>query len=129
MNFIYGLIIGIVIMYVLNEIKKNCILTTSDSKFKEIIQILTRQAARWSTAAKQDKSPLVAVLHANYGVGYLGALKEIATIEQINAATGIDIIRFEKEIKETQDYATRLAVNTCTEFGPERSYLTQIGGE
>ena len=40
------------------------------------VDILVRQASRWSVAAQQDKSPMIALLHANYGVGYLWALQE-----------------------------------------------------
>jgi hypothetical protein len=129
MKFIHGLIFGIVIMYILNEIKKKCILSTSKSELVTIIQILSRQAARWSTAAEQDESPLVAVLHANYGAGYLWALKDIANTEQINAATGIDMLKFEREIVSAQDNATKRMVKLCPDFGPKRTYLTQIGGE
>ena len=57
-----------------------------DPSHVENIQKLTRQAARWSTAAAQDDSPLIAVLHANYGAGYLWALKDIATAKQIKNA-------------------------------------------
>src|SRR5207237_6958 len=48
----------------------------SDTVLKEKVQILTRQAARWSTAASQDNNPLIAVLHANYGAGYLWAIHD-----------------------------------------------------
>ena len=55
----------------------------------EEIKTLVRQAARWSSAAKQDKNPMIAVLHSNYGAGFLWALKDIATQDQIEKATGI----------------------------------------
>ena len=59
-----------------------------------IINILTRQTARWSSASNQDKSPLVAVLHANYGMGYLMALKDIATPQQIKSVSNINMQKF-----------------------------------
>ena len=49
---------------------------------KKNIEKLVRQSARWSTATKQDKNPLIAVLHANYCAGYLWALKEIVSNEE-----------------------------------------------
>ena len=89
MKFIHGLILGILIMYFLNELKNKCLLGFSNNDILvSIIKVLTRQAARWSTAAKQDKNSMVAVLHANYGAGYLWALKDIASSEQIKSATG-----------------------------------------
>lgn len=130
MKFIHGLVIGIVIMYFLNELKNKCLLGFSNNDILvSIIKVLTRQAARWSTAAKQDKNSMVAVLHANYGAGYLWALKDIASSEQIKSATGINLLNFEREIVSTQDMATKKMIKLCPDFAPEKSYLTEIAGE
>ena len=130
MKFVYGLVLGILLMFILNQVKKICLLGYSDdSILKEIIKILTRQSARWATAAKQDENSLIAVLHANYGAGYLWALKDIATPDQIKYATGIDINEFQKEIVSTQDKVTRRMAKLCPDYAPEPSYLTKIGGE
>ena len=130
MKFIHGLILGIVIMYILNEVKHQCLLGLSENKIlKTIILVLTRQAARWSTAAKQDENSMIAVLHANYGAGYLWALKDIASSEQIKAATGIDLLKFEREIVSTQDMATKKMAKLCPKYAPKSTYLTKIGGE
>tara|TARA_B100000686_G_C16544683_1_gene839249 strand:+ start:382 stop:753 length:372 start_codon:yes stop_codon:yes gene_type:complete len=93
------------------------------------IKILTRQAARWSTASKQDENAMIAVLHANYGAGYLWALKDIATASQIREITGIDIVKFEKEIIEIQDNATKKMIKLCPDYAPDKNYLTTIAGE
>ena len=70
-QLIKGVFIGfcgsLIAYYILNL--TNCF--GSRSTHVENIQKLTRQAARWSTAAAQDESPLIAVLHANYAAGYL----------------------------------------------------------
>ena len=94
-----------------------------------VINKLVRQSARWATAAKQDKNSLIAVLHANYGAGYLWALKDIAKTDDIEEATGIDILKFEEEIINTQDTATKYMAKLCPEYAPEPSYLTKIAGE
>tara|TARA_B100001123_G_C14962947_1_gene888429 strand:- start:9 stop:389 length:381 start_codon:yes stop_codon:yes gene_type:complete len=96
---------------------------------QEKIKTLVRQASRWSTAAKQDNNSMIAVLHANYGAGYLWALKDIATDTQIEKATGIDIVKFEKEIVAIQDEATMKMAKLCPDYAPESSYLTKLGGE
>lgn len=118
------LLLGIILI-VLLILHKN----TQKMDLDESIRILARQAARWSTAAKQDKSVMIAVLHANYGAGYLWALKDIATSQQIKEATGIELEKFEKEIVKTQDIATKKMIKLCPEYGPPPSYLTKIGGE
>ena len=61
-------------------------------KFDNIIKIMVRSCARWAVASLQDKSPLIAVLHANYAAGYLWALQDCFTDEEIINATGIDVI-------------------------------------
>jgi len=72
---------------------------------------------------------MISVLHANYGTGYLWALKDIATDSQIESATGIDVKKFEREIVKTQDESTMKMAKLCPEYAPERTYLTILGGE
>lgn len=126
-----GIIIGIIASTLLQHIpslikKWKC--GATDSK-KDIIRTLLRQSARWSTAAAQDENPMIAVLHANYGAGYLYALKDIATPEEIVNATGVDISKYKKAIVDAQDMATVSAIKACPSFGPEPTYLTSLGGE
>ena len=129
-TFLYGLIFGIVLMYSLLELRNICTIGMGNNALmNQVIQKLSRQAARWSTAAKQDHSPLIAVLHANYGAGYTWALQDIATPQQIKIATGIDWGKFTKEIVTVQDEATLNMVRVCPKFAPEKTYLASIGGE
>ena len=126
--FIFGLLFGFAVMFFFNELKNKCILGI-DTQLKKNIQKLIRQASRWSTAAAQDDNTMIALLHANYGAGYLWALRDIASSEQIKAATNIDILQFEKEITSTQDKITRDMIKKCPDFGPNPTYLTTLGGE
>ena len=84
-KLIYGIILGMILMYIFikNNKKKN----NTEKQIEFAAKKLVRQAARWSTAAKQDNNSMIAVLHANYGAGYLWALKDIIntnTIEKKN---------------------------------------------
>ena len=93
------------------------------------IKVMVRQASRWSTAADQDESPMIAVLHANYGAGYLWALKDIAKDEQIEEVTGINIKKFTYEITQAQHRATKKMAKLCPKYAPKETYLTRLGGE
>ena len=95
------------------------------------INKLTRQTARWATAAQQDQSPLIALLHANYATGYLGALKDIATTRQINSASGIDVKKFEEHILNVQNSVTQKVLKECPDFAGKGVdlYLSSIAGE
>lgn len=97
---------------------------------KANIEKLVRQSARFATAAQQDESPLVAVLHANYSAGYLWALKSIATPKQIHNASGVDMKKFEEHITNVQDMVTKKMLKKCPEFaGDVDLYLATIGAE
>jgi hypothetical protein len=94
------------------------------------IEKLVRQSARYATAAQQDASPVIAVLHANYAAAYLYALKDIATESQIHNATGIDVKKFKERVTNVQDMVTRKTSEKCPEFvGEVDIYLAQVGGE
>ena len=127
MKLIYGIILGMILMYVLinNNKKKN----NTDKQIEFAAKKLVRQAARWSTAAKQDKNSMIAVLHANYGAGYLWALKDIIKTDVIEKKTGIDMMKFESEIVKIQDEATQNMAKLCPKYAPEPSYLTNLAGE
>lgn len=94
------------------------------------IEKLVRQSARYATAAQQDKSPVVAILHANYAAAYLYALKDIATETQIHNATGINVKKFKEHVINVQDMVTKKTTESCPEFAGEVDiYLAEIGGE
>lgn len=94
------------------------------------ISKIMRQSARYATAAQQDESPIVAVLHANYAAGYLWALKDIATPREIHQSTGVDLKKFEEHIVNIQDMVSKKVVKKCPEFSGEVDlYLATISGE
>ena len=120
-------LIFLIVLFLLLIIQKD---TEKDNKnLDEEIKTLVRQAARWSSAAKQDENPMIAVLHSNYGAGFLWALKDIATQEQIEKATGIELLKFEKEITSAQDGAIKKMVMACPDFQPDKSFLSALAGE
>lgn len=94
------------------------------------IQILLRHSARYSAAAEQDESPLIQLLHANYGAGYLWALKDLATDQEILDSTGVKIHEYTKMIIDIQDKATRRVSKLCPEFmGKVDIKLLKLAGD
>lgn len=75
----------------------------------ENIRILGRQTLRWATAAYQDENPMIAVLHANYGVAYLSALKDIAREDEIESVLDVNMREIKKWVYNAQDSSTRIA--------------------
>ena len=94
------------------------ILTLNSSTPQDPLKILYRQAARYAVAASQDEQPVIAVLHSNYAMGYLLAIKDLATAEEFKRATGKDLLNFEQELARIQDRATLKLVGACPGLVP-----------
>ncbi len=94
------------------------------------IKSLIRQATRWSNASLQDKSPLVATLHANYGVGYISAVQDLYNADDVKKVTGEDFNFVKNKILAVQDSATKKMVKVCPKYA---QYLDKdlaiLGGE
>jgi len=90
------------------------------------IKTLARQTARWSMAAVQDRQPLIALLHANYGNGYLMALNDIARpteVERVLRASypGFRYDEFDRAVHRIQDVAAGRALKACPDlYTPEK---------
>jgi hypothetical protein len=114
------------------ELNNNIINKIINDYRSNIISRILRGSARWSIASKQDKSPLISVLHGNYGAAYLWALKEVFNDNEISFAIGnnFDIIDFQKRVTDIQDFATKRMVSLCKEYasGIEDKILSTIAG-
>jgi hypothetical protein len=82
------------------------------------IRILYRQTARYAVASLQDESPVVKSLHANYAMGYLMALKDLATTGEFARATRDNLLTFERKIASIQDASTVNLVGDCPDLIP-----------
>lgn len=106
---------------------------SSNSDKERIIKTLYRQCARWSTASTQDTNPLVANLHANYAAGYLWALEDLYSANDISAVIGKDHKIFRSEIQKNQDITTRKISSACPNFSKLNNdtskLIAEIAGE
>ena len=102
------LVVGVIIIYGSSE----------NGTMNRVVSILYRQCARWAVAAEQDKSDMIAVLHANYAAGYLWAIKDIVDTNNFKQITGQDFLEFEKKIVKIQDNATYRLVSKCRSVVP-----------
>ena len=93
-----------------------------------IIRTLLRHAGRWGLAAEQDEEPLVRALHANYAMGYILALREIASDAEVLALTGVDPYVVFIEILTIQDAATAGVVMACPDLMPASPMAQLVRG-
>lgn len=105
----------------------------TDNDKERVIKTLYRQCARWSSASVQDTNPLVANLHANYAAGYLWALEDLYTANDISAIIGKDHKVFRSEIQKNQDITTRKIASACPNFAKlnddASKLVAEIAGE
>jgi hypothetical protein len=93
------------------------------------IKKLVQKTAKWATIAQQDASPVNSLLHANYAAGYLWALKDLASDNEIHRVTGIDVKKFEEHVTNMQEMVTKRVIKRCPEFEGEIDlYLSTIAG-
>jgi len=102
---------------------------SSNSNTNEGIKKLFHQMARWSTASTQDKNPVVAVLHANYGVGYMMAMKDLYSDEEMERLLDVKHIRsIFDEVQRVQNKATLELGHHCLDIYPQTG-LAKYGSE
>ena len=92
------------------------------------IKMLIRQAARWTTAAQQDQNELIAMLHANYGMAYMTAARQIASDMEIASVAGVDANAMEKIIADTQDWALRRFAAHVPQLVPDTPLMQVYAG-
>lgn len=119
---IFYIILILIILLLLYNNKNN-------NKYINSIKTLTRQCARWAVAAQQDKNIIIATLHSNYATGYLWALNDIATADDIYKYTGVDYLKLKKEVTKIQDDITVNLHKLCPKYSPKKSFLMKIAKE
>ena len=134
MKLLYLLVLIVIIViylvfnkkYNISKRRKEC----NCRREREIAQKLVRQTARWSLAAVQDENPAIAVLHANYGAGYLWAIKDNFTPEEVREYTDIDFMELENDVVGIQDNSNRKLFASCSTLIPgEYKGLLKAAGE
>lgn len=89
-------------------------LNTSTNKDSRPIKTILRGSSRYALASLQDKSPMIALLHANYGAGYFWAMRDAYKTTDIENI--VDVLEYEKRITEIQDQATKDVMKVCPQF-------------
>lgn len=94
------------------------------------INALSRQMYRWYIASTQDNEVIIKNLHSNYAMGYLSALRNIATDDEIYNVTNLDMKKIALAISKQQDVVLIEFASICPALIPDddvyRDYLTQF---
>lgn len=128
MNYIWFIPVLIIVLVIVCVLRYHY--TTTANRDASNMKTLVRQSARWSNASLQDSSPIVSLLHANYGAGYLWALQDLYTANEIEASTGTNFNQLKDKIIKAQDSATRKVALACPQFNKYLDMeLARLGGE
>lgn len=111
-------IVGIIIILLLIAIWTWWTGRVPDDKLMQINRLI-RQTYRWYIAAAQDTNPVIKMLHSNYAVGYLDALRLLASDEEILGATGMNIRDVQKNILKMQDASLLEVYKACPAILPK----------
>ncbi len=91
------------------------------------VRKMVQQCAKWATVAQQDASLLTGMTHANYAMGYLLSLKEMASPKEIHRQTGVDFKKFEEHINNVQEMLNQRALKAYPTINGETDlYLSSI---
>ena len=90
----------------------------SNEKRKHV-NALIRQMYRWYIAATQDQNAIIKILHANYAVGYYDALHNIASEEEINKITGLNMQKVGEAVIKQQDDSIIMIAKQCPDVVPK----------
>ena len=64
---------------------------------------MLRSIERYHYASTQDVNPVVAARHNGYAVALVDSLRDLASDEQVKAATGTDVRKLRQDILKVQD--------------------------
>ena len=118
------LVLLLVIVFLLHL--RECNTKNPSEKFESAVKTLIIQASRWSIASEQDQNAFIANLHANYGVGYVSALRQVASDAEIKKIANIDAMKFEKDIINTQRRAAQKLMKDCPKIIPKNINLALL---
>lgn len=90
---------------------------------------LIRQTARWATAADQDTNAYIANLHATYAVGYLMALREIYSDDEISRLSHVNVRKLDTQITQIMDNSIKKLIDICPEGQPKNKFLAFLSKE
>jgi hypothetical protein len=93
----------------------------------EKIKNIVKESALLSISSLDNKeNPINALKSANYSFGYLSALREIYSDEQIQSATNIDIDKYKDELLKIQAQSVSNITTRCSKLANDKEYLLKV---
>jgi|SRR6056300_717723 hypothetical protein len=115
-------------LYLLVVLCTACMVSQNTKRGRaKTVDTLMKRSAKYATMAQQDGSPMHGVVHANHAMAYLNAAGDIASPQEIQDATGIDLKVFRERVLAVQHEVTQKTIEKCPQFkGDVDLYLSSI---
>lgn len=105
--------------------KETAVVATSSDALST--RALIKEAAQWSTIAQQDSNPLLALMHATYGMAYLNVARRLHTDRDIEAASNLRVEEFSATLQSNQQTAVQKLLTLCPMSTPAGIASLQTG--
>ncbi len=95
--------------------------------FLRKVKSMVEQATRWHVMARQDTNPLLQLIHSNNALAYAHAVRSIASEQDIEKITGIDINELIYFLEECQSVTVKNVGQQCPNMRIDGSYAVASG--
>lgn len=89
--------------------------------------VLLQAAERWSTEARQDGNPVIALMHACYAKAFASALRRVLSDDQIQRAHGVSMVQFEQKLTGIEEKALANIRSAAPDLLPEGASAVRVG--
>ena len=120
---ILAVVVGLALLSKWTDNTKN----TYPSKFLHQFRNLIEQATRYHTMAKQDRNPIVSLMHADYALAYAYVTRSLLSESEIQNIAKVNISHLISYLEQDQQHALKDLVEKCPALKPEGNYAISSG--
>ena len=91
------------------------------------IKSFIEQATRWNAMATQDTNSILQLIHCNYALAYAQVVKNVASDQDIETITGVDINELVYYLEECQSYCIKNIGQQCPKIKIDGVYSVGSG--
>jgi hypothetical protein len=115
------LVLSFIAKFSENEAKKY------SPRFIKHIKNLVKYAAQWSTVAKQDENPLIALMHVNTALSYAYIARRLVPSKEVAKIANVNLDELIYVLEEEQMEAMQKINQYCPELQPEGVFAAYTG--
>lgn len=119
-------VLGILVLAVLARVTQSVNRTVPHHTIAKATTLL-RGSSKWAHTAKQDKNPMMGLIHVSYALAYANAMRELLNDREIQQATGVDMRDHVNEMEAIQRSVITKLGDSCAKIRPEGNFAIAAG--